>query len=281
MSRKVVVVTGASSGIGLATARLLAERGYTVYGAIRRPADGEQFSATPNLRPLLLDVTDAAGIRRAAAEVQTAVTGADIFGGLVNNAGIAVSGPMAYIPPEQLRRQFEVNVFGLVAVTQAFLPLLLANPPGRIINLSSVAGRVVTPFLGPYAASKHAVEAVSDAFRRELMPFGVKVVVIQPGPIATPVWSKEAEETIALYRHTPYGPLLERTQKYFQEYETKGLPPEAVAQAIWRALTIPNPRTRYLVAGDRLKAYLRRLLPDKTLDRLIFKLMKLNQLDKP
>lgn len=281
MSRKLVVVTGASSGIGLATARLLAERGYTVYGAIRNPADGEQFSTTPHLHPLLLDVTDPAAVARAAGEVQAAMTGADVFGGLVNNAGIAVSGPMACVSLKELRRQFEVNVFGLVAVTQAFLPLLLAHPPGRIINLSSVAGRITTPFLGPYAASKHAVEALSDAFRRELMPFGVKVIIIQPGPIATPVWSKDVEETIALYRHTPYGPLLERTQKYFQKYQTTGLPPEAVARTILRALTVPNPRTRYLVAGNKLKAYLRRVLPDKMLDRMIFKLMKLDQLGKP
>ena len=277
--QKVIVVTGASTGIGLATAQYLARRGYTVFGSVRKAVAGEQFVNHPNLEALLMDVTDEASIKSALQQVQTHLQPDDEVVGLVNNAGIAVSGPLAHVPLDQVRQQFEVNVIGLLGVTQAFLPLLQSGcTPGRIVNISSVAGRVATPFLGPYAASKHAVEALSDTLRRELMPFGVKVIVIQPGPIATPIWSKGADESIQLYKHTPYGTLLQGVQKYLVSKGRTGLPPEAVARIVLHVFTIANPRTRYLVTQGKLEAYFSRFLPDKSLDQMIFKRMRLDRI---
>ena len=278
-SEKTIIVTGASSGIGQATAILLAEQGYTVFGSVRRAEAAKQFAGQPTLIPLIMDVTDPASIQAAVKTVQTSLTDHSQVIGLVNNAGIAVSGPLAYVPLEQVRAQFEVNVVGLLAVTQAFLPLLQGGQiPGRIINISSVAGRVATPFLGLYAASKHAVEALSDSLRRELMPFGVKVIVIQPGPVATPIWFKGVDESLRLYAHTPYADLLRRLQRYLQRKGNRGLSPDTVAQIICHTLTAPNPRTRYLVTQGKLSAYFSRILPDKSLDRVIYKRMQLDKL---
>lgn len=278
-SKNVIIVTGASTGIGLATAQYLARRGYTVFGSVRKARAGEQFAHYPNLKPLLMDVTDETSVQNALQQVRSSLQGSDEVVGLVNNAGIAVSGPLAHVPLEAVRKQFEVNVIGLLGVTQAFLPLLQSGrTPGRIVNISSVAGRIATPFLGPYAASKHAVEALSDALRRELMPFGVKVIVIQPGPIATPIWDKGADESIKLYKHTPYGTLLYGLQKYFVSKGKTGLPPEAVARIVLHVLTITTPRTRYLVTQGKLEAYFSRFLPDKSLDQMIFKRMRLDRI---
>ncbi len=280
-SRKIVVVTGISTGIGWATAKLLAQRGYIIYGSVRTARAANQFIDRPNLRPLLMDVRDEATIQRAAQTVQAELGPSDEVVGVVNNAGIAVSGPLAHVPLDKVREQFEVNVVGLLAVTQAFLPLLQSGQiPGRIINISSVAGRVATPFLGLYAASKHAVEALSDSLRRELMPFGLKVIVIQPGPTATPIWEKGGDETIQLYAQTPYGTLLKNLQQYFARRGKAGLPPENVAKVVLHALTIPNPRTRYLVTQGKLGTYFSRILPDKSLDRLMFERMGLDKINR-
>jgi NAD(P)-dependent dehydrogenase (short-subunit alcohol dehydrogenase family) len=273
MTQKIVLVTGTSSGIGLATAKILAEHGYTVFSTVRKMSDEQQLTGFPNLTPLIMDVTDGDSIKKAINKVQAKLKPADEVVGLVNNAGIAVSGPLGYMALEEIRIQFEVNVIGLLAVTQAFLPLLRAgNIPGRVINLSSVAGRVASPFLGAYAASKHAVEAISDALRRELMPFGIKVVVIQPGPIATPIWTK-GKATADLYTETPYRPVLKGVQKYFISQGEAGLPPTAVAKVVLTALEHPNPNSRYLVTQNKAEVYLSRLLPDKILDRMIFRAM--------
>ncbi len=272
MASKVVVVTGTSTGIGLATVKTLAQAGYTVFGTVRKTADGEQFADLPNATPLLMDVTDYDSIQ-AAAELVRAKLPPDVgMVGLVNNAGIAVSGPLQYVPLEAVRTQFEVNVLGLLAVTQAFLPLLQnGTSPGRIINISSIAGRVTSPFLGVYSASKYAVEALSDALRRELMPFRVKVVIVEPGPIATPIWRKDTAGTINRYSETPYGPLVKRIGRYFVKQGATGLPAATVGNLILSILQNPNPKTRYLITPDKLSFWLGRLMPDKWLDRMVFK----------
>ena len=277
--KRAIIVTGASTGIGLATAHKLAQQGYYVFGSVRTAAAAEQLTGHANLKPLLMDVTDEVSIKMAAESVAVSLNSQDQLLGLVNNAGIAVSGPLAYVPLDEVRRQFEVNVIGLLAVTQAFLPLLQTGPiSGRIINISSVAGRVATPFLGLYSASKHAVEALSDSLRRELMPFGIKVIVIQPGPISTPIWHKGADESLRLYADTPYSAVLQSLQKYFVGKSKTGLPPEAVARVVLHTFRVPNPRTRYLVTQGKLGAYVSRMLPDKSLDRVIFKRMRLHRL---
>ena len=182
-----VVVTGASSGIGEATALELRSLGFSVVAGVRSREDGERLGAQ-GLTPLRLEITDAASIAAAAAEVESLV-GADGLAGLVNNAGIAVAAPIEFVPLDELRRALEVNLVGQVAVTQAFLPLLRIAE-GRVINISSIAGRVALPLMGPYAASKFALEGVSDSLRRELHGQGIEVVAIEPGGIKTPIWEK-------------------------------------------------------------------------------------------
>ncbi len=273
MAEKTVVVTGASSGIGLAAARHLAEHGYTVFGTVRKRAAAEQFGGQAALRPLLMDVTDHDSIRRAAAEVEAhlSATGGRMAG-LVNNAGVAVSGPLGYVPLKAVRLQFEVNVIGLLAVTQAFLPLMQqADQAGRIINISSISARVTTPFMGPYSASKFALEAFSDALRVELMPFGIKVIIIQPGPIATPIWNKGADRALAMYRRTPYQPVIKSLLKYFAKQGRTGLPAAVIAQAILSALQTPRPKTRYLITAGKPAILISQLLPDVWRDRLLYK----------
>ena len=189
---KSVVVTGVSTGIGHAAAKVLAQKGFHVFGSVRKEADAERLKKELGDRftPLIFDVTDEAAIRRAAEEVRAALKG-ETLAGLVNNAGIAVSGPLIEVDPDDFRKQMDVNVTGPFLVTQAFAPLLgtdksLKGEPGRIVNISSVGGIRAMPFIGPYAASKFAIEGFSEALRRELMLFGIRVVVIGPGPVKTP-----------------------------------------------------------------------------------------------
>ena len=195
-AKRAVVITGASTGIGEACVRLLVERDFLVFGSVRTAADAERLKAQfgENYAPLFFDVTDGDAVARAAVAVEDRLQGGTLAG-LVNNAGMAVAGPLLHVPVEELRRQLEVNVIGQIRVTQAFAPLLGARasqgePPGRIVNMSSVAGRMVGPLMGPYSASKFALEAMSDALRRELAVYGIAVVVIEPGMIATPIWDK-------------------------------------------------------------------------------------------
>lgn len=269
-----VLITGTSTGIGLATAMRLAAAGFHVFAGVRTGADGERVRAAGgrNLTPLILDVTDPEAIAAAAERVAAEVGDAGLAG-LVNNAGIAVSGPLAHLPLDDFRRQLEVNLTGVLAVTQAFLPLLGARadhgaPPGRIVNISSVSGRIAAPFVGAYAASKHGVEALSDSLRRELSVYGIKVVVIQPGRIRTPIWEKVGET--ARYEGTVYGPVLERLARRNRERLTRGLPPEVVARAVHRALVAKKPKIRQALPDERWLGWvLPRLLPDSWLDRAI------------
>jgi len=251
---KTALVTGASSGIGRACAARLARNGWRVRAGVRRQGD-----APDGTEAVLLDVTDADQIRKAA-------EGVDELHGLVNNAGIAVAAPLEYLEPERFRRQLDVNVIGQVSVTQAFLPAL-RRARGRIVFVGSIAGRSALPFLGPYAASKHALEAVADSLRVELRPFGVSVSIVQPGSIKTPIWTRERPdpppEGMALY-----GDRINAFRQIALRRGAGGAPPEEVAKVIEQALTAERPHTRYLVGRDaKLRAGFERL-PDRLRDRI-------------
>jgi NAD(P)-dependent dehydrogenase (short-subunit alcohol dehydrogenase family) len=236
--------------------------------------------AIDGLSPVLLDVTDAGAIELAAKEVGAAV-GESGLAGLVNNAGIAVSAPLEFVPMEDLRKQFEVNVFGAVAMTQAFLPLL-RRAKGRVVNIGSIGGRNAQPFLGPYAASKSALAALSESLRRELRGSGMEVVLVEPGAVATPIWEKGEVAADALLARLPaeserlYGASIEKLRAVAKKLSAGAAPPEAVAQAVETALTSPRPRTRVLVGTEaKVQAFLRWLLPDRMLDAFFAKVLGL------
>lgn len=261
-----VLVTGASTGIGRASALHMAERGWDVWAAVRRLKDAPEHG---RVRPLRIDVTDAASIAAAAAEV-----GETPLAGLVNNAGVAVAGPVEFLDLEELRRQFEVNLVGQVAVTQAFLPAIRRGT-GRVVFIGSIGGRTHPPFASAYGASKAAVAAVADALRRELRPWGLQVSLIEPGTIATPIWEKGEPEAEALLRALPeegralYGETFARLARMAIGMGRKGRPAEAVAKVVEHALTASRPKTRYLVGDARIQAPLLGLLPDRVGDALI------------
>jgi NAD(P)-dependent dehydrogenase (short-subunit alcohol dehydrogenase family) len=270
MASGTVLVTGASTGIGEATALHLRELGFEPVAGVRSDEDAERL-ARSGLRTVKLDVTDAEQIAAVGTEL-----GAAALAGLVNNAGIGVAAPLEFVPLDQLRRQLEVNLVGQVGVTQALLPALRRGR-GRIVNVSSIGGRVALPLLGPYNMSKFALEAFSDSLRRELRAQGVDVIVIQPGGIKTPIWKKsnaladELAEAITPEGERLYGPMIaavrSETVKIEQE---RGLPPRDVAEVIGAALTSSRPRARYIVGKEaRSRAVAARVLPDRVMDRLI------------
>jgi NAD(P)-dependent dehydrogenase (short-subunit alcohol dehydrogenase family) len=272
---KSVVVTGSSTGIGWGAAKVLLEKGFRVFGSVRREADGERLKTEfgANFVPLLFDVTDAAAVNAAAEQVSGALAG-ETLAGLVNNAGIAVAGPLLYLKIDEFRQQLEVNVTGQVIVTQAFAPLLGADrsrkgAPGRIVMISSVGGKNANPFMGPYCASKFAVEGLSESLRRELMLFGIDVIVIAPGAVATPIWDKAEQVDVTQYANTPYMTQLEKIRAYMLDRGPKGLKPEKLGEAIHHALTTPNPKVRYTVSPDGLQDAMVNILPKRMVDRMI------------
>lgn len=275
---KYVVITGVSTGIGYDAARYLIERGFHVFGSVRKQADGERVRGElgEQFTPLVFDVTDVAAVETAVSQVSEKI-GNNGLAGLVNNAGIAVAGPLMHLPLEDFRWQMEVNVTGQLAVTQKFLPLLGAipnapHPPGRIVNISSVSGKVVYPFMGPYAASKHALEAISDALRRELLIFGIDVIVIGPGSVQTPIWDKAQDLDVEPYRHTSYKDMLEGMKKVFVRQGKSGIAVEKVSEVIYEALTKEKPKTRYAIARKLLSGWLLpRYLPARAFDNIIAK----------
>jgi NAD(P)-dependent dehydrogenase (short-subunit alcohol dehydrogenase family) len=275
MASGTVVVTGASTGIGEATALHLRELGFDVVGSVRRDEDAARLSGQ-GLRTVKLDVTDAEQIRAASAEL-----GAGELAGLVNNAGIGVAGPIEFVPLELLRRTLEVNLVGQVAVTQAFLPAL-RRARGRIVNVSSIGGRMALPLGGPYHASKFGLEAVSDSLRRELRHLGVEVIVIEPGGVKTQIWqtgtrlADEAAAAMPPEAEQLYGRLIAtlRTETAKIGRET-GMPPRTVAEVIGRALTARRPRTRYMVGREaKMRWALAKRLPDRAMDGLIARTMR-------
>ncbi len=270
---KSVSITGVSTGIGLATTKAVIGAGFHVFGSVRNAADAQTLREKfpTNFTPLVFDVTDISAIESAAKQVASAI-GNETLAGLINNAGIAISGPLMHLRLDMLRKQFEVNVFGLLAVTQAFAPLLgmdLARrgKPGRIINISSVSGKLGSPFVGAYVASKHALEGMSETMRRELMLFGIDVILVGPGAIRTPIWGKADFES---YSNTPYKASLDLAYQYMQELAAGGLAPERCADLLVKILTVARPRTRYaLVPKPILNWLLPRLLPSRWIDAVM------------
>lgn len=277
-----VVVTGASTGIGRACALRLDGLGARVFAGVRKRADGDALrrEASGGLTPILLDVTDAASIAAAADAVKGAVGEAGLAG-LVNNAGIVVAGPLEFLPITEIREQLEVNVIGQIAVTQAFLPLL-RRARGRIVNIGSISGRSSVPFVGAYCASKFALEALTDALRLELAPWGIAVSIVEPGAVATPIWEKSsarASETTKALRPQArdlYGRALAAMREAAERMAKGAISTDRVAAAVVRALTAPRPKTRYLVGRDaKLQAALTAVLPDRARDELVVRAMGL------
>ena len=278
MNEPAVVVTGASTGIGRAAALHLDSLGLRVFAGVRKDSDGESLSAAASKRlvPLRLDITDPSFISIAAEVVTREVRDSRLLG-VVNNAGIAVAGPLEFVPLDDFRRQLEVNVTGQLAVTQAFIPLLRESR-GRVVFVSSVAGKFSQPFAGPYCASKHALEALADALRVEMRPWSIDVSLIEPGAVATPIWDKGLEMADAMMESLPrrihelYGTAIEVAKTLSRREAENGVPPQQVALAIAEALTAPRPKTRYVVGRDaKMMLLARRILSDRLRDALIFR----------
>jgi len=274
--KEAVLVTGASTGIGYAVSALLAREGFTVFAGVRNPGDSERLSAIAGIAPLQLDVTDAEQIRDAAHILhESGLT----LRGVVNNAGIVVPGPLEFLPIDELRRQFDVNFLGALAVTQAFLPMLRASK-GRIVFMSSVSGQIASAFVGAYSSSKFALEAASDALRMELRSSGVGVSVIQPGNVNTPIWRKGRSGKDALLERAPekardyYAKHLNALARISEHQERTGIDPDIVARAVLHALTAKKPRARYAVGSPA--GWMRRTftaLPEHLRDRILMRRM--------
>ena len=273
-----VVITGVSTGIGYATAKLLAERGFQVFGSVRSEADADRTGRDlgPNFCPLLFDVTDQPAVNKAA-ELVRAKLGQNRLFALINNAGVEMAGPLAYLPVERLRAQLEVNVIGVLAVTQAFLPLIGTEPDrigsaGRIINISSMLGRLAVPFVGAYCASKFGLEGLSDSLRREMMLFGIDVIVVEPGAIVTPIWEKAEGKLLNEYPNTPYQLSLSKFVETAMKSGREGFPASRVAELIERILSTKKPKARYTLIPKHFVEYtIPRLLPARLLDYLMGK----------
>jgi NAD(P)-dependent dehydrogenase (short-subunit alcohol dehydrogenase family) len=283
--RGFIVVTGASTGIGEAAATRLAAQGFTVFAGVRKEADADrlQSKSLPGMRPLMIDVADDASVSRAATEV-TAAVGDSGLQGLVNNAGVSWGGPLETQDLGEIRAMFDVNIFGLIAVTQAFLGLIRQGR-GRIVNMSSVGGRMSVPFVAAYSATKFGVEAISDALRVELRPWRIKVACIEPGSIATPLWERGFEqfdrqvEKMSPEARALYGEYVPRMRKITEQSASRGIPPARVADAVEHALTAAQPRTRYLVGADALAQTAFRKVPDRARDALMGRVMGLDKRD--
>ena len=271
-----VLITGASTGIGAACAIGCAARGMTVFAGVRNLAAGDalQAKAGKAIIPVQLDVTDGESITKAADLVAGHVGEAGLSG-LVNNAGIAIGSPLELIPLQQLRRQLEVNVVGQIAVTQAVLPLL-RRAQGRIVNMGSIAGRGTIPMMGPYSASKYALEALTDALRLELYPWGIEVAIIEPGAVATPIWDKSMQTSLDVESEMPaerkhlYEAAAQSIRESVGQAAARAIPVDAVVEAVLHALTAKRPKTRYLVGRDaKLRAVMVKWIPDRLQDWIL------------
>lgn len=279
---KAVLITGASTGIGADCALHLDRLGFSIFAGVRREQDGEALKqhASERLVPVVLDVTDQSSIEHARARVSGQVAQPGLYG-LVNNAGIAVAGPLEAVPIPDLRRQLEVNVIGQVAVTQAFLPMI-RQARGRIVNMGSIAGRGAIPLMGPYAASKFALEAITDVLRLEVQQWGIEVSIVEPGAIATPIWEKSRKEAVSLEAAAApellalYGTVIASVRNVVEQATARAIPCDAVSQAVEHALTASRPKTRYLVGPDaKLRALMIKLLPDRISDKVLTWALKL------
>ncbi|NIM97399.1 MAG: SDR family NAD(P)-dependent oxidoreductase [candidate division Zixibacteria bacterium] len=278
-----VLITGASSGIGRASALLLDRSGYRVFAGVRNAQGWEclQVEASGRLSPVTLDVTDPEQITAAVEAVTEALAPDRGLAGLVNNAGMTMPGPVEFLPLDRLRWQLEVNLIGQVAVTQAFLPLIRKGH-GRIVNIGSIFGRFTLPFSGAYAASKFGLEGLTDSLRRELLPSGIHVSIVEPGAIETPIWDKSFAKADKVHVDLPahareiYAAAASAVRKLMEKSRRHAVPPEAVAQAILHALEARRPKPRYLVGADaRVLALGARFLPDRLNDWLVAKVLRI------
>jgi NAD(P)-dependent dehydrogenase (short-subunit alcohol dehydrogenase family) len=278
---RVALVTGCSSGIGRATALRLDASGWSVHAGVRTTADAESLAAagSERLLPLILEVTDSGSIAAAAERIDAGSTAG--LGALVNNAGVAYTGPLEFVPLDELRSQLEVNLTGQVAVTQAMIPAL-RRAGGRIVNITSIGGIVATPFFGPYNASKYGLEAIGDCLRVELRPWGIETITIEPGSIATEIWDSgmaqfdRTEQRMPAEARSLYGRAIKSLRRAAEETGERGIPADRVAAVIERAITAERPRARYRVGRDaHLMATLSRILPDRVWDRVIARIMRL------
>lgn len=275
-----VLVTGASTGIGRATALRLDADGWKVFAGVRKEADAENLraAASPRLAPVILDVTDPEQIAAAASRIEEESD--DGLDGLVNNAGVAVPGPLETVPLDDLRHQLEVNLIAYVAVTQAMLPQI-RRAEGRIVFLASIGGRIAFPFGGPYHASKFATEAIGDVFRQELRPWGIEVAIIEPGSIDTPIWGRGQDKAAEIEAKSPqtnllYGAAIAKFRKVIEDTAERGIPPEKVAKAIAHALESKRPKTRYLVGLDaKVQARIQPFIPTRLFDKIVARQLNL------
>lgn len=271
------LVTGASTGIGWGTVKVLMAHGWRVFGSVRDAGAGERLKAKfgAGFTPLVFDTTDRVAVFKASEQVRAILArDGETLTGLVNSAGIAVPGLLLLMRPDEVQHQIDVNVMGTLNVTQAFAPLLGADPaftgqPGRIVMMSSVGGTSATPFLGAYNTSKFALEGMSEALRRELMRYGVDVLVIAPGPVKTPIWDKTGVLDEPRYSEGPFAEPVERMKAFVRDSAQNGLEPEAIGAAVFAALTDPSPPVRRVITPTPVYHFLRRYLPKRLADRII------------
>jgi len=282
---KDVVVTGVSTGIGRGTTKVLISKGFRVFGSVRKQADAASLQKEfgDGVVPLIMDITDADAVHQAAQKVGSMIGDRNLVG-LVNNAGIVVSGPLLYMRPSEYRRQLDVNMVSPLVVIQAFAPLLGTDkkrrgPAGRIVTISSSTAKVAVPLLGAYSSSKSGLEGMSDVLRRELMLFGIDVVLIEPGTVNTAMYDKGEKEDLSEFKPTEYWAAVQQFQKYIvTEARTNGLPPERLGEAVHVALTTAKPKARYAVVPQRFKNWtLPRLLPTRMLDAQLAKMLGLTK----
>ena len=280
-----ILVTGASTGIGYSAVEHLIRGGYGVFGSVRKQEDASRLQSDfgKNFIPLIFDVTDEQAVLDSVETVKSKMGPGDRLISIVNNSGIALGGPIQFLPTDVYRKQFEVNLFGVVNVTRSYLKLLGAergaSHRGRVVMISSVSGKRSYPFVSPYTASKHALEAFSDSLRREMMLYGVKVVIIEPGPIKTPIWDKTPSVEDNPFLGTDYESSL---RKFYGQMVTKGkhegLPVDRVGKLIEKVITVKNPKTRYVITGRKwLDFILPGILPDRMLDKLFAKFLGIDR----
>jgi NAD(P)-dependent dehydrogenase (short-subunit alcohol dehydrogenase family) len=284
---KSVVVTGASTGIGWGCAKVLTASGFRIFGSVRKQEDSDRLARElgPNFSPLIFDVTDEAAVAAAAKQVGAALVGETLFG-LVNNAGIAMPAPLLYQKIEDFKQQIDVNVVGHLIVTQAFAPLLGADrarkgAPGRVVMISSVGGKNASPFLGAYNASKFALEGMSESLRRELIPFGIDVIVVAPGTVGTSMWDRPDAVNVAAFADTPYAHALARLKVHMITNGRRGLPPEQLGETVRTALTTTRPKTRYTVTPDPIETLVANALPRRMVDHIIAGRLGLQKRPRP
>jgi len=254
-------------------------KGFSVY---RRGNDARRRNAIQLVYTVDVELTDEAAVLAAARQVREAL-GGETLAGLVNNAGIAVAGPVLELSVDDFRRQMDINVIGPVIATQAFGPLLgadpsLKGPKGRIVMISSVAGKNGNPLSAPYCTSKHAIEGLSESLRRELMLFGIDVIIVAPGAVKTPIWSKAEQVDLSVYQNSPYLPALNKVMAFMMDLGAKGLPAERIAEIVFEALTAASPKVRYQITPDPMRHLIGAVLPKRTVDRIIAKRLGLSPL---